>query len=159
MDYIPFESMEILSYQPVTRFPSMHIAYALFKEHESTMENGCKVIKVKDDMGTWIINPSGNLDKMGKRMSLFAKYWLPKWKGFCNVNPNGQVFEDALINRDILMYIGHGSGIQYLPAEQIERLKVKSIVMLFGCSSLKLFKIGGRFTPYGISNQYLIASR
>ncbi|XP_026674527.1 separin [Ceratina calcarata] len=158
MDYVPFESMEILSYQPVTRFPSVHIAYALFKEHESTMENGFKVIKEKDNMGTWIINPSGNLDKMGERMSAFAKCWLPKWKMICDVKPNGDAFENALINRDILIYIGHGSGIQYLPPEQIERLRVKSIVMLFGCSSLKLFKIGGRYTPYGISNQYLIAS-
>nr|XP_034193112.1 separin [Osmia lignaria] len=158
MDYIPFESMEILKCHPVTRFPSLHIAYALFKEHESTMENGCKIIKVKNDMGTCIVNPSGNLIKMEKRMRLFIEYWLPQWKSWYNVEPREDVFEDALINHDILMYNGHGNGMQYLPGEQIEKLRVKSIVLLFGCSSVKLLTVGGRYPPYGISNQYLIAS-
>ncbi|OAD54830.1 Separin [Eufriesea mexicana] len=158
MDYIPFESMEILKCHPITRFPSLHIAYALFKDHENTMENGCKIIQVKNDMGTCIVNPSGNLSKMEKRMRLFIEYWLPNWKSWYNVEPQEAVFEDALINRDILMYNGHGNGIQYLPGEQIERLRVKSIVLLFGCSSVKLLTVGGRYPPYGVSNQYLIAS-
>ncbi|XP_076242882.1 extra spindle pole bodies like 1, separase isoform X2 [Calliopsis andreniformis] len=137
MDYLPFESMEILRSHPITRFPSLHIVYALFKEHESTMKNGCKIIKVKNNMGTCIVNPAGNLTKMEKRMRLFIEYWLPNWKSWYN---------------------GHGSGIQYLSGEQIERLKVKSIVLLFGCSSVKLLAIGGRYPPCGVSNQYLIAS-
>ncbi|XP_076168881.1 extra spindle pole bodies like 1, separase isoform X2 [Ptiloglossa arizonensis] len=158
MDYIPFESMEILKCHPITRFPSLHVAYALFKEHENTMENGCKIITVKNDMGTCIVNPSGNLPKMEKRMQLFIKHWLPNWKSWYSVEPKEDVFEDALINHDILMYNGHGNGIQYLPGEQIERLRVKSIVLLFGCSSVKLLIVGGRYPPYGVSNQYLIAS-
>ncbi|XP_003487939.2 separin [Bombus impatiens] len=158
MDYIPFESMEILKCHPVTRFPSLHIAYALFKEHESTMENGCKIIYTKNDMGTCIVNPSGNLTKMEKRMRLFIEYWLPDWKSWYNVEPQEGIFEDALVNRDILMYNGHGNGIQYLPGERIERLRVRSIVLLFGCSSVKLLTVGGRYPPYGIPNQYLIAS-
>ncbi|KAK1124856.1 hypothetical protein K0M31_006209 [Melipona bicolor] len=159
MDYIPFESMEILKCHPATRFPSLHIAYALFKEHENTIENGCKIIYVKDDMGTCIVNPSGNLVKMEKRMKLFIEHWLPNWKSWYNVEPQEGIFEDALVNRDILMYNGHGSGIQYLRGEQIERLKVRSIVLLFGCNSVKLLTTGGRYPPYGVPNQYLIASR
>ncbi|XP_076290661.1 extra spindle pole bodies like 1, separase isoform X2 [Lasioglossum baleicum] len=158
MDYIPFESMKMIKCHPVTRFPSLHIVYALFKEHESTIENGCKIIKIKDDMGMCIVNPSGNLSKMEKRMRLFIEYWLPNWKSWYNVEPQVEVFEDALVNHDILMYNGHGNGIQYLPGEQIERLRVKAIVLLFGCCSVKLLTVGGRFPPYGVSNQYLIAS-
>lgn len=56
-------------------------------------------------------------------------------------------------------YNGHGSGMEYLTGERIEKLNVKAIVLLFGCNSIKLIPIGGRFPPYGISNQYLIASR
>lgn len=56
-------------------------------------------------------------------------------------------------------YNGHGSGIQYLSAEKIEKLKVIAIVLLFGCASTKLYPIGGRFPPIGVSNQYLIACR
>lgn len=105
MDYIPFESMEILKCHPATRFPSLHIAYALFKEHENTIENGCKIIYVKNDMGTCIVNPSGNLIKMEKRMRLFIEHWLPNWKSLYNVEPQEGIFEDALVNRDILMYV------------------------------------------------------
>ncbi|XP_031835603.1 extra spindle pole bodies like 1, separase isoform X2 [Nomia melanderi] len=158
MDYIPFESMEIVKSHPITRFPSLHIAYALFNEHKNTIRNGCKIIKIKKDMGMCIVNPSGNLSKMEKRMKLFIEYWLPNWRSMYHVEPQVEVFEDALINNDILMYNGHGNGIQYLPGEQIERLRVKAVVLLFGCSSVKLLPIGGRFPPYGISNQYLIAT-
>lgn len=107
MDYIPFESMELLKYHPVTRFPSLHIAYALFKKHESTMDEGCKLIKLKKDMGMCIVNPSGNLAKMEKRMKLFIEHWLPNWKSWYNVEPRQEVFEDALINHDILMYVNY----------------------------------------------------
>jgi len=56
-------------------------------------------------------------------------------------------------------YNGHGSGIQYLSGEDIERMRVRSTVLLFGCNSVKLLAIGGRYPPYGVSNQYLIACR
>lgn len=95
--------MEILKSHPATRFPSLHIAYALFKEHEDTIKNGCKIIKRKSGMGTCIVNPAGNLEKMEKRMRLFIEYWLPDWRSLYNVEPKEEVIEDALINHDILM--------------------------------------------------------
>ncbi|KAG5330739.1 ESPL1 protein, partial [Acromyrmex charruanus] len=157
IDYIAFEAMEIVKDHPITRFPSLHVAYALFKEHEDTILDGCKLIKAKEDMGICVVNPSGDLDKMEKRMKLFMDFWLPKWKSCYNTRPSEEMFEDALINHDILMYTGHGNGIEYLSGEDIERMRVKSTVLLFGCSSVKLFMIGGRYPPYGVSNQYLIA--
>ncbi|XP_025996692.1 separin isoform X2 [Solenopsis invicta] len=157
MDYIAFEAMEVIKNHPVTRFPSLHIAYALFKEHEATIVDGCKVIKTIEDMGICVVNPSGDLEQMEKRMKLFMDFWLPQWKSCYNVKPTEEMFEDALINHDILMYNGHGNGIEYLSGENIERMRVKSTVLLFGCSSVKLLTIGGRYPPYGLSNQYLIA--
>lgn len=103
MDYIAFEAMEIIKNHPVTRFPSLHVAYALFKEHEDTIVEGCKIIKAKKDMGICMINPSGDLNKMEKRIKLFMDFWLPQWKTY-NTEPSEEIFEDALINHDILMY-------------------------------------------------------
>ncbi|KAL0124988.1 hypothetical protein PUN28_004256 [Cardiocondyla obscurior] len=157
MDYIAFEAMEIVKDHPVTRFPSLHVAYALFKEHEDTIVHGCKIIKAKEDLGFCVVNPSGDLDKMEKRMKLFMDFWLPQWKSCYNIKPSEEMFEDALINHDVLMYNGHGSGIEYLSGDDIEKMRVKSTVLLFGCSSVKLLIIGGRYPPYGVSNQYLIA--
>ncbi|KAF7393198.1 hypothetical protein HZH66_009031 [Vespula vulgaris] len=158
MDFLPFESIEILKNNPVTRFSSIYVAYALFKQHENTIKDGCKIIKAKDNLGTCIVNPSGDLYKMEKRLELFINYWLTNWKSLYNTKPEEGIFEDALVNYDILMYNGHGSGIQYLPGEHIEKLKVKAIVLLFGCNSIRMTPVGGRFPPYGITNQYLIAS-
>lgn len=103
MDYVAFEAMEIIKKHPVTRFPSLHVAYALFKEHEDTMVEGCKIIKAKEDMGICMVNPSGDLSKMEKRIKLFMDFWLPQWKTY-NTEPSEEIFEDALINHDILMY-------------------------------------------------------
>jgi len=104
MDYIAFEAMEIIKNHPVTRLPSLHVAYALFKEHEDTIVEGCKIIKAQTDMGICMINPSGDLYNMEKRMNLFIDFWLPEWKSYYNTKPNEEMFKDALTNHDILMY-------------------------------------------------------
>lgn len=103
MDHIPFEVMNILQRHPVTRFPSVHMAYALFKEHEDTIENGCKVIEIGKNNGSFIVNPSGDLPSLEKRMKVFIDYWLPHWKGSYNIEPDEKSFESALTNFDILM--------------------------------------------------------
>lgn len=103
MDFLPFESMEILKNNPITRFSSLYVAYALFKEHEHTIKDGCKIIKARDNFGTCIVNPSGDLYQMEKRLALFINYWLPKWKSLYNTKPNEDTFIDALVNYDILM--------------------------------------------------------
>ncbi|XP_020292023.1 separin isoform X2 [Pseudomyrmex gracilis] len=157
LDYLAFEAMEIIKCHPTTRFSCLHVVYALFKEHEDTIVDGCKIIKAKDDMGICVVNPSGGLNKMEQRLKLFMNFWLPKWKSSYNKEPDEKMFEDALVNHDILMYSGHGSGIQYVSGEDIEKMRVRSTVLLFGCNSVKLLVIGGRYPPYGVSNQYLIA--
>ncbi|KAI4480693.1 hypothetical protein M0802_014165 [Mischocyttarus mexicanus] len=158
LDFLPFESLKILNNNPVTRFSSIYVAYTLFKQHESTIKDGCKIVKMKNNLGTCIVNPSGDLLNMEKRLELFINYWLTNWKSLYNKIPEEEMFEDALVNYDILMYNGHGNGIQYLPGERIEKLKVKAIVLLFGCNSIRMAPVGGPFPPYGITNQYLIAS-
>ncbi|KAJ8684181.1 hypothetical protein QAD02_019973 [Eretmocerus hayati] len=156
LDHISFESMQILGYQPVTRFPSLHIAYALYKQHETTIENGYKIIRKSDLLGTFITNPSLDLPKMEIRIRSFIEYWLPKWEGLYGVKPDLNFFREALTQYHILMYNGHGSGIQFVRGEEIEKLRVLALVLLFGCSSLKLSPVGGRLPAYGVSNQYLI---
>jgi len=103
MDYIAFEAMEIIKNHPVTRFPSLHVAYALFKEHKETIIEGCKIIKTTEDMGICMINSSGDLSKMEKRIKLFMDFWLPQWK-LHNTELSEEIFEEALINHDVLMY-------------------------------------------------------
>ncbi|XP_058802521.1 separin [Phymastichus coffea] len=156
IDHFSYESFTILKHQPVTRFPSLHIAYALYNQHKNTMKNGYKLIKKSENLGTFIVNPSLDLTKMEIRMKLFLEYWLPKWKGLYSIKPELEYFKKTLTEYHILMYNGHGSGIQFLKGEDIEKMRILALVLLFGCNSIKLLPTGGRNPSYGVSNQYLM---
>ncbi|XP_014216044.1 separin [Copidosoma floridanum] len=157
LDHISFESMQLLKHQPVTRFPSLHILYALFEQHKSSIKNGYKIVHHSDNIGTFIVNPSLDLMHMETRIRSFLNHWLPKWEGLYGIKPDIEFFKKALMQHEILMYNGHGSGVQFMKGEDIERMRVIASVLLFGCSSLKLLPVGGRQAPYGVSYQYLMA--
>ena len=97
--------MSFLKYQPVTRFPSLHIAYALFKLHKDSISGGYKIISKSDNLGTFIVNPSQDLKKMEMRMKSFLNYWLPKWKGLYGIKPDLEFFKASLTKYDVLMYV------------------------------------------------------
>lgn len=59
----------------------------------------------------------------------------------------------------IIRYCGHGSGSQYIASERIQRLKVKPLQMLFGCSSVALKDLGGHTDMYGDVMEFAIACR
>lgn len=103
LDHISFESISLLSHQPVTRFPSIHIAYALYKQHKDSIKNGYKIIRKSDDFGRFIVNPSQDLAKMEVRIRTFLNYWLPKWEGLYGVKPDLEFFKNALTKHSILM--------------------------------------------------------
>lgn len=161
IDYLPFESMPILIKNPVTRFSCFHMVYALFKEYRNSINNGCMEIKLDDHndnrLGTFVVNPSGDLEKMEKRIKVFINDWLPNWNGIYSAPPTVQQFIDALSNYKFFMYNGHGSGMNYIPRDTIEKTRAKAIPLLFGCSSLKMLNIGGKYPPVSLANQYLTA--
>ena len=95
--------MSFLKNQPVTRFPSIHIANALFQEHKKEMEGGYKIIKMCKNLGTFIVNPSNDLPKMELRIKAFLDYWLPEWKGVYQ-NLEDEFFKQVLVDRNVVMY-------------------------------------------------------
>lgn len=56
-------------------------------------------------------------------------------------------------------YSGHGSGSQYLSGEKIQKMRVHSVVLLFGCSSVELTSYGPRVEMSGQYYMYLIGCR
>ena len=56
------------------------------------------------------------------------------------------------------MYCGHGSGSQYLSGDEIERIRVRGVPLLLGCSSGQLDRMGRTLDPLGISQSYLMAT-
>jgi len=58
----------------------------------------------------------------------------------------------------IFSYAGHGSGSQFLKGDDIQKLNVRAVTFLFGCSSVTSKDLGGRVERAGIWHFYLIAS-
>lgn len=84
---------------PISRMPSLKFTYALFKEHENTIENGLKV-GVSNKNGCYIINPGADLENMQIRLHGFMKYWT-EWQGLAGIKPSETEFEEMLTKKDI----------------------------------------------------------
>lgn len=102
LDFIPWEVVDILQNHPVTRMPSLHFTYSLFKEHESTIINGVKT-GISRKNGTYIINPGLDLKLMEKRLTSFFDYWTPDWTGLIGVTPSVEDFQKLLTDYDIFV--------------------------------------------------------
>jgi len=58
----------------------------------------------------------------------------------------------------IFSYAGHGSGSQFLKEDDIEKLNVRAVTFLLGCSSVTSENLGRQVERAGIWHFYLIAS-
>ena len=62
----------------------------------------------------------------------------------------------ALKSHDLFIYIGHGSGAQYIPRHEIQKLENRAATLLMGCSSGSL-SLNGQYTLQGTHLSYLSA--
>jgi hypothetical protein len=53
-------------------------------------------------------------------------------------------------------YTGHGSGSQYYPSDEVQKLRIQACSILMGCSSGNQYVLGD-FEPYGTVLAYIIA--
>lgn len=99
LDLLPWEMMDVLENHPVTRMPSLHLTYALFKEHKDTIIGGSKII-TNPTNGAYVLNPDSDLKLMEIRMNNFFKYWT-NWTGLVAEKPTSEKFEELLTMSDI----------------------------------------------------------
>ncbi|KAB0804727.1 hypothetical protein PPYR_01697 [Photinus pyralis] len=155
LDALPWEMLDILENQPISRMPSIHFTYALYKEHESTISNGVKNVTI--GKGTYLINPGLDLRSMQNRLNKFFNYWLPDWDGLVGVTPSEDDFKNLLVNSDLFVYSGHGNGSQFFASEKIQKMRIDKVVLLFGCSSVSLTSLGPQVEMFGSYHKYQIA--
>lgn len=105
LDHIPFETISILKNQPVCRISCFSFLYTLFKIHQDSIKNGCRVIEfdVSETIGSCIINPAGDLINTEKRMKVYNDYFMANWHGIYGRKPETDYFKNALLNYNILM--------------------------------------------------------
>ncbi|KAF8075942.1 cysteine peptidase C50 [Lyophyllum atratum] len=161
---LPWESIPILRGRSVSRIPSVdflhdRILFVEWKRQALGIEDAAslKGAVVDPRKGYYILNPSGDLDKTEGRF----KDWVSDmekagWEGITGCPPSEQQFLNALRDRDLVVYFGHGGGEQYLRSHKIRNLPRCAVTMLWGCSSGALRDMGD-FDRVGTPYNYMLA--
>lgn len=162
----PWESMPCMEDLAVSRVPSLEHLRRLITEAKTPsagMSNGFDGPGdapgghyVSAKTGTYMLNPGSDLKKT---QSYFQPSFtsLGSWTGLVGQEPQEHDFEKALSTSDILLYLGHGGGGQYIRGTTIQRMeKCKAVSFLIGCSSAALTE-AGEFESYGLVRSYMMA--
>ena len=110
---------------------------------------------VNRDNGAAILNPAGDLKATQSKFEQPLE-GLTGWETVTNRAPSEDEMKACLETRDIFLYLGHGSGAQYIRPRTIKRLEKCAVALLMGCSSGALNQ-GGEFEPYGTPMNYMLA--
>lgn len=92
--------IDILNDEPVSRVPSLHFIYLLFREHEKDIVDGHKIVS-DFSKGTYIVNPDMDLKNMEVRMMTFFNYWTPDWTGVSGYRPDSTEFFELITSSNI----------------------------------------------------------
>ncbi|XP_055601519.1 separin [Uranotaenia lowii] len=138
LDGYPWEMMN--TQQEFTRLGSFRMLWQLYETHKHSIKNG--YLRVQTKTCHSIINPDKNLEKMSVRLQTFYKEWFPDFKLIVDQPPTNLEFSHILTEADVLIYNGHGSGLQFVEGDAILQCNIKSVVFLFGCDSVRLFPRG-----------------
>ncbi|KAJ2933762.1 hypothetical protein H1R20_g3330, partial [Candolleomyces eurysporus] len=164
---LPWESLPILRGRSVSRIPCIdflhdRIAFAALKRQQLSLEgkgkgkeeDGTAIVNPRN--GYYILNPSGDLTKTEGRF----QGWVDDmrklgWDGVAGKPVTEQQFSQALKERDLVVYFGHGGGEQYIRSNRIKGLPTCAATMLWGCSSGNL-KDMGDFDRTGTPYNYML---
>ena len=155
---MPWEALKFLDKHPLSRVPSIHTLALLHQTHFNNLNADTvpKAGKVREDKIFYVLNPDKNLTKTEERLKETFKNNFGD--GVISEQPTLPQMQTVLQNMDAYMYCGHGSNLQNLRLQDIEKLYIRSVPLLFGCNSGKLERIGRFFDPAGTVNYYMIAT-
>ncbi|XP_046446158.1 separase-like [Daphnia pulex] len=163
---LPWESIAMLSTTPVSRIPSLHFLNSLTWKHSFDRPNPSPTtelklrsngIEVNPKLAYYIINPGQDLPGVQLRLQpILEKIW-GKQCGLSGAVPVEQEIKQSLMERDIFLYCGHGSGSKYFPMDNLVKLDCRAAPILMGCSSGQLAVSGRIADPTGAPIYYLLA--
>jgi hypothetical protein len=143
---IPWETMPCTTNQLITRMPSIH-----FLQTHLTVNS----FHINKESAYYIVDPGSDLHYTREKFSNFFQK-RKKWEGIVGVAPNESQYKKALTEYDLFIYTGHGSGSQYYPSDEVQKLRVQATSILMGCSSGNQY-VMGEFEPYGTVLSYILA--
>lgn len=153
-----WESLPCLRNQSVSRAPSLSILADLLKTYyDPSVDPLWPIISAPPDNNNchYILNPDKDLPKTQERFqSKFEN--LVGWSGKIGTEPTEKETAQMLEKGDIFVYMGHGSGQQYIRSAKIKSLKRCCCTVLLGCSSGVLTEAGD-YDPWGTPVTYMSA--
>lgn len=152
----PWESLSCLDGQSVSRLPSLGcLRQRLLRQRQNARKDSPDRSYVDGSNGTYVLNPSGDLKST---QAAFERPFqtLTTWEKIVQREPSEAEFKNALESRDLFLYLGHGSGAQYIRSKTIRELDRCAVSLLMGCSSGTLTEVG-EFEPYGTPINYMHA--
>ncbi|CAN8178423.1 unnamed protein product [Coccothraustes coccothraustes] len=150
---LPWESSGTLRNVPVTRLPGLRclLRYGLARQRPgSVLSRG-----VNPQSAFYVLNPQRDLGGTEERF----RAWFqsePGWRGVSGAAPSPQQLQEALGERDLYIYAGHGAGARLLDGQSLARLPCRAVALLFGCSSAALAP-RGPLEPSGTVLKFILA--
>ncbi|XP_052890883.1 separin isoform X2 [Anopheles moucheti] len=153
LDGLPWEMVHPTG--EFSRFSNFWTLSELYRAHATRIKNGYFMLSAKQCYT--IINPDKNLSKMSARLQIFYKKWYPGFELLIDQAPKECEFSEALHKSDVLIYNGHGSGLQFMNGETLLQCDVNCVTFLFGCESVRLYS-NGLFTEMTGTHMYYNAA-
>ncbi|XP_071716106.1 separase [Rutidosis leptorrhynchoides] len=155
---LPWESLPILRNQEVYRMPSVasiSCTYHRSCHFQDKINKDPAVYPMIDPLDAYyLLNPGGDLCSTEAEFGNWFKD--QNLEGTTGTSPSVDELSMALKNHDLFIYLGHGSGIQYISGGEIQKLDRCAATLLMGCSSGSL-SLNGPYTPKGAPLYYLFA--
>ncbi|XP_074358633.1 separase isoform X1 [Apium graveolens] len=153
---LPWESLPILRNQEVYRMPSVCSIFASLDRHDhEKLGTGSIIFPSIDPLDAYyLLNPSGDLPSTEVQ---FDKWFKDQnLEGKTGITPTIEELTVALQSHELFIYFGHGSGAQYIPNHEVQKLRTCAATLLMGCSSGSL-SLSGSYSPKGAPLCYLLA--
>lgn len=160
LEMFSWEALPCLINHPVSRMPSLGSVFerlTQMRTQSKSKDLSAYTIKKPSAHGTIILNPSGDLKSTQEFFEPILSDNLPSqnYTSLINTPPTESQFSSLLTKSDIFLYIGHGSGAQYIRPRTIRALPSCAVTFLFGCSSAKM-TTHGSYESTGMPRAYML---
>jgi separase len=106
-------------------------------------------VEVDPESASYILNLKGDLNETG--VTFYPIFQNLSWQGLVRRPPDSSIIEQALQERDLFIYCGHGSGTEFFDCTALleEHRECRAAMLLMECSSGELID-DGDMDPFGV---------